>query len=142
MPVKNLAVDPITAGKDGSIKELAERMDEEQLGDIIIVEDEKPIGIVTDRDIALAVARNDDISSLTAADIMTEDPVVIHGDARGFELPETLAEAKVRRLPVVDQDGTLTGIVTLDDLVATIGEEMKDVATVIEAQSPGFAPEK
>ena len=142
MPVKNLAVDPITAGKDASIKELAERMDEEQLGDIIIAEDQKPIGIVTDRDIALAVARNDDVSSLTAADIMAEDPVVIRGDAKGFELPERLAEAKVRRLPVVDRDGMLTGIVTLDDLVATIGEEMKDVATVIEAQSPGFAPEE
>ena len=141
MPVQKLAVDPVTASSETTVKELAEIMANEQLGDLIITDGDEPIGIVTDRDIVLALATNDDIASMTASDVMTGDLVTIRGDAEDFELAETFAEAKVRRLPVVDADGHLTGVVTLDDLVAVLGEEMKDVATVIEAQSREFSPE-
>ena len=52
-----------------------------------------------------------------------------------------MAESEVRRLPVVDDDGALVGIATLDDVVATVGEELEGVATVIESQSPGYSPD-
>ena len=139
MPVKTLAVEAVTAEKDTSIEDLAKTMEEEEVGDVIIVDGEKPVGIVTDRDVALAFGRGEDLSSLTAADLMSEDPVTIDADAEADQLPKKLEEARVRRLPVVDGDGALVGIVTLDDVVATIGEEMGDIATVIEAQSPGYA---
>ena len=142
MPVKSLAVDVVTARRDTSVPALARMMDDEQLGDIVIAWDEKPVGIVTDRDIALAVARYDDLSELTAADIMTEDPVTVHEDATAVELPAMMAEGRVRRIPVVDDDGKLVGIATLDDVVATTGEMLKDVATVIEWQSREFRPEE
>ncbi|MFB6160518.1 MAG: CBS domain-containing protein [Haloferacaceae archaeon] len=141
MPVRKLAVEPVTAERGTAVRRLAEIMDEERLGDLIVVEGDRPVGIVTDRDLALAIARHDDLDSLTAGDVMTADPVTIRGDAEDFELAETFAEARVRRLPVVDDDGALTGVVTLDDLVATVGEELKDVATVIEAQSREYEPE-
>lgn len=50
-----------------------------------------------------------------------------------------MGESGVRRLPVVDDDGDLDGIVTLDDVVATVGEELEEIATVIENQSPGYS---
>jgi CBS domain-containing protein len=141
MPVKNLAVDVTTASKDASVKELAQTMLDEELGDLVIAEDDRPVGIVTDRDIALAVARYDDLSDLTAEDVMTPDPVTIHEDATAVDLPATMAEGRIRRIPVVDDDGVLVGIATLDDVVATVGEMMDDVATVIESQSREFEPD-
>ncbi|WP_256558742.1 CBS domain-containing protein [Natronomonas marina] len=142
MPVKNLAVDVITANTDTSVTALAQTMLDEEIGDLVIAKDDKPVGIVTDRDIALAVARHDDLSELTAEDLMAPDPVTIHEDATAVELPVTMVEGRVRRIPVVDDEGTLVGIVTLDDVVATTGEMLDDVATVIESQSREFEPDE
>jgi Mg/Co/Ni transporter MgtE len=52
-----------------------------------------------------------------------------------------MADGAVRRIPVVDDDGKLVGIATLDDVVATTGEMLDDVATVIEAQSREYEPD-
>ncbi|MFB6204952.1 MAG: CBS domain-containing protein, partial [Haloglomus sp.] len=140
MPVKHLAVEPVAAPPDTTVPQLAGILDEEGVGSVVIEEDGEPVGMVTDRDVAVAVANHDDLSALHARDIMAEDPTTIHGDAEAVELPKRMAEARVRRLPVVDDDGSLTGVATLDDVVATTGEELEDVATVIEAQSPDYSP--
>jgi CBS domain-containing protein len=142
MPVKTLAVDVVTAPADASLRDVARTMLDEELGDVVVAEDDRPIGIVTDRDVALAVARYDDLDGLTAADVMTPDPVTIHEDATAVDLPARMAEGRVRRIPVVDDDGRLVGIATLDDVVATAGEMLKDVATVIEWQSREYRPEE
>jgi len=141
MPVKTLAVDVVTASRETPVRELARTMLEEELGDLVIAEDDRPVGIVTDRDVALAVARHGDVSELTAADVMTADPVTIHEDATAVDLPAAMAEGGVRRIPVVDDDGLLVGIATLDDVVATTGEMLDDVATVIELQSREYEPD-
>lgn len=140
MPVGDLAVEAQTARKDATVTDLAQRMDDEGIGDFVIVEDETPVGIVTDRDIALAVGQHDDISAMTAADLMAEDLATIRADAEAVELPKKMAEHRVRRIPVVDEDGKLQGVVTLDDVVATVGEELDAIAAVIEAQSPEYSP--
>jgi CBS domain-containing protein len=141
MPVKTLSVDVVTASRDTSVVDLARTMRDEELGDLVIAEDDRPVGIVTDRDIALAVAKYDDLSDLIAGDIMTPNPVTIHEDATAVDLPAKMAEGRVRRIPVVDDTGRLVGIATLDDVVATAGEMLKDVATVIEWQSREYHPE-
>ena len=140
MPVKTLAVDVETASPETPVRNLAKLMLADELGDLVIEDEHKPVGIVTDRDIALAVARYDDLDELTAADIMTPDPVTVHEDATAVDLPARMAEGRVRRIPVVDDDGFLVGIATLDDVVATVGEMLKDVATVIEWQSREYRP--
>lgn len=140
MPVGNLAVEPVSLGPDSSVRDVVETLAEEGVGSVVIEDDGRPVGIVTDRDITLAVAKHGDTSGLSVRDIMTEDPVTINGDAEAVELPRKMAEGRVRRIPVVDDDGRLSGVATLDDVVATAGEELKDVATVIESQSPGYSP--
>ncbi|MFB6253130.1 MAG: CBS domain-containing protein [Halobacteriaceae archaeon] len=94
---------------------------------------------MTDRDVTLAIAEHDP-ESLTADDIMSENPTTVHEEAEAVDLPEKMAEEHVRRIPVVDDDGQLTGVATLDDVVATTGEELKNIATVIESQSPEYSP--
>lgn len=140
MPVQTIAVDVETASRDTPVIELARTMRDEELGDLVIEEDWKPVGIVTDRDVAIALADHGDVSDLVAEDVMTPDPVTIHEDATAVDLPARMAEGRVRRIPVVDDDGNLTGIATLDDVVATAGEMLKDVATVIEWQSREYRP--
>jgi CBS domain-containing protein len=141
MPVHTLAVDVVTTTGDTTVADAARTMRDEELGDLVVAEDDRPVGIVTDRDVALAVAEHEDVSALTVADIMTSDPITIHEDATAIDLPATMAEGRVRRIPVVDDDGRLVGIATLDDVVATVGEMLKDAATVIEDQSREYEPE-
>lgn len=141
MPVGHLGPDEVvTVERATGLIDVARTLDSENIGAVVVVEDERPVGIVTDRDITIALAESDDVRSLTAEDVMSADPVTLREDAEGMDISEAIGDANVRRIPVVDEDGKLTGIVTLDDLVATIGEQLDRVADTIEAQSPKYRP--
>ena len=143
MSVRSLAqTDVVTAERDTGIEELSRTMEEERVGAIVVVEGDEPVGVVTDRTIGLAVGQEDDLTDLTAEDLMSQDPVTIGVDDGAYELATQFADGGVRRLPVVDDDGTLEGIVSLDDLVATSAEQLEEAAKVIEEQSPGYDPEE
>ncbi|MFC7193797.1 CBS domain-containing protein [Halosimplex aquaticum] len=111
------------------------------------------MGIVTDRDLAVELLAEDgpanlfksdvELEALTAGDVMTADPLVVDSDD---ELPRVLhhmTEAHARRIPVVDDNGSLTGILTLDDVVthlagesAHVSAQLDNVAGVIRSESP------
>lgn len=139
MPVGDLAVEPTVAELSTPVPQIADIMADESVGSVVIEESDRPVGVLTDRDIAVAVAEHDDVTELEARDIVTANPVTVEADAEAVELPERMAEARARRIPVTD-DGELVGVATLDDVVATTGEELHDIATVIEAQSPEYSP--
>ncbi|MFC4451717.1 CBS domain-containing protein [Halorussus aquaticus] len=141
MPVSDLGPDEVvTTARDSTLSDLAEQLRSENVGAAVVTEDDEPVGIVTDRDVALAVAESDDAASMSVDDVMTEDPVTIREDADAMEISRTIEEQNVRRVPVVDENDRLTGIVTLDDLVATIGEQLDNVSETIESQSPDYRP--
>lgn len=141
MTVGSMASDEVvTASRDTEISDVAEKSRSENVGAVVISDDDTPVGLVTDRDIVLAFAEHDDVLSLTAADVMTEDPVTLQADDEDMEISRAIGEHGVRRIPVVDDDGQLSGIVTLDDLVATIGEQLDNIADTIESQSPDYSP--
>jgi CBS domain-containing protein len=68
---------------------------------------------------------------------MTPDPVVVDAGAGVFELTELMEDAGVRRVPVTE-DGDLVGILTLDDLVWLLVDELDNLTDVIEAESPPY----
>lgn len=141
MPVGDLGPDEVvTASPDSDLEEITETLDSENVGAIVITEDDTPAGIVTDRDAALAIHQHDDVASVSVEDVMTDDPATIQEDAEAIEISRAINEHDARRFPVVDENGSLTGIVTLDDLIATIGEQLDNVADTIEAQSPDYSP--
>lgn len=141
MPVGNLGpTDVVTAQRDDDLETVTEQFAEENVGAAVVTEDDSPVGMITDRDAALAIPGNDDVGSVSVENVMTADPATIREDAEAIEISRAIEEYNVRRFPVVDDDGTLTGIVTLDDLVATIGEQLENVADTIEVQSPGYSP--
>jgi CBS domain-containing protein len=130
----------ITADRDETVVDAARRMTEENVGDLVVVERAadvtKPIGIVTDRDlVAGALARGtSEALGLRIADVMSE-LVTIYDDEPIERAFAKLRTYRIRRLPVVDRSGALQGIVTLDDLVAWIREQLDDAASVIDRQS-------
>lgn len=143
MPATDLARENVvTVERDTEATEISRTMNDEQIGSVVVVESDEPVGIVTDRTLGLAVGQEDDPASLTADELMSEDPETVQADTEAYDLATEFGEAKVRRLPVVDASGNLDGIVSLDDLIATSAEQLEETANVIEGQSPGYAPDE
>jgi len=108
----------VTVGPDATVLEIADRMDEESVGCVIVVDAAgAPLGIVTDRDLARRVlGAGRDAEKTRARDVMTSDPICIQ---RGESLPAVIEKARsraIRRLPVL-KDGRVISIVSLDDML-------------------------
>ena len=141
IPVGQLGPDDVvTTEPDTQVSDVVDKLESENVGAIVVVDDDEPVGIITDRDVALAVNEEDNVGTESVESVMAENPVTLHEDDEAIEISRTIGEHNVRRIPIVDDDGKLTGIVTLDDLVATIGEQLDNVADTIEAQSPEYSP--
>lgn len=141
MPVGNLGPeDVVTTDPDAQVADVVDDLESENVGAVVVVHDDEPVGIVTDRDVALAVDEGQNVAQEPVETVMAEDPVTIREDEPALEISRTIDEHNVRRIPTVDENGELTGIVTLDDLVATIGEQLEHTADTIEAQSPEYSP--
>lgn len=128
--------DVSVASPDTSVQEVVAEMADRNVGSVVIVENDVPVGIVTDRSIALAVGQTRDVSKTAVGDLMTPDPVTATPDTSVFDAIDLMHDASVRRLPVVDDDGTLRGIVALDDVLVTFSAELDRATEIIEAQSP------
>lgn len=131
--------DVVTAGRDDSLSSIVEKMDQEDVGMVVITEDDRPIGLVTDRKIALALRENENVSEMQAADVMTEDPVTVTDEMDVHDVIQTLGDNGIRRVPVVDEEGALRGVVSIDDLVVLLAAEMNQLSEVIESQIERFS---
>jgi CBS domain-containing protein len=128
----------VTVTRDTPVDQLAVEMREENVGSVVVAEDDAPVGLVTDRDVAVRIAADRlDAREMTAAAMMTEDPVTVDVDTGVFELCSRMREEGVRRMPVVD-GGDLAGIITLDDLMVLLTGELGHLAGVIEGESPAY----
>lgn len=117
----------------------ARLMRDKHIGYVIVVEPRvvsqtmAPIGVLTDRDIVIAVvARDVDIRSLRVEDVMTREPLLL---SESESLEAALREMRlrgVRRAPVVADSGQLVGVVSLDDLLSVLAGELQDVSWSIE----------
>jgi CBS domain-containing protein len=111
----------VTASPDCTVREVAEIMRERNVGSVVLVDAERPIGFVTDRDLALSVIADgrdfgDHVADHASAPVITAEPGM---DVE--EAAELMVRHAVRRLVVVDAE-RLTGIVTLDDLSSRTGD--------------------
>lgn len=116
-----------------SALEAAQLMRQHHVGDVVVVQDlgtrRIPVGIVTDRDLVVEImAPGLDPNALTVGDIMTPDIATVNENASLLEAVELMRTRGVRRLPVTDPFGNLSGILTLDDLLELLAEEMTNLA--------------
>ena len=127
----------ITVHRDATLLHAAMLMRQYHVGDVVVIEDRKgksvPVGIVTDRDIVVElVATELDCKVITAGDIMRSHLVTMKEDAGILEAIQLMSTKGIRRLPVVDSDGGLLGIVTLDDLLLLLAKEFGALSKLVK----------
>jgi len=120
------------------IREAAAMMRDGDIGSLPVVENGRLVGIVTDRDIVVrAIAQGADAStSISAA--MTADVFSVRPDDFVFEAIRLMADKKVRRIPVVSDDGKLAGIIAMADIALDVEDE-REIAETLEEISSGSA---
>jgi CBS domain-containing protein len=126
----------VTLSIDKTILDVAKLMKESNVGDVIIVNDEsQPVGIITDRDIAIKIVA-DEIppNQMFASDVMSSDLLVLREYQAIQEAFDMMCAKGVRRAPIVDELNKLTGIVSSDDLVLLVADEIESYGKLIRKQ--------
>ncbi len=129
----------VVAGRKDSVAELARLMRRHHVGDVVVVEEvaglPRPVGIVTDRDLVVEVlARGVAPDSLTAEDVMSFRLLTARESDGLWETLQRMKAKGVRRVPVVDEGGALVGILSADDLLDLLAEELSDLVQVIRRE--------
>ena len=126
----------VIAARTLLVTEAAQLMRAHHVGDLVVVDQREgrnhPVGIVTDRDIVVeVVAAGVSPDALKVGDIMGVDVATVRESEGLFEALRYMRDKGVRRMPVVDASGGLIGILTLDDLLSLLAEEMMELAKLV-----------
>lgn len=127
---------PVTVSTGAPISDVARMMRDRRVGAVIVTEGDpqhlRAVGMITDRDIVRAqLVQVADLSRLSAGGIMTRDPLVIsEGDSVDGAIAHLRARG-VRRAPVVAADGTLVGLISVDDLLANVAHKLVGLAETV-----------
>ncbi len=128
-------VDTICPGD--SVLLAARRMDDHLVGSLVVVQGEKPVGILTDRDLAVrVVAKGKDPATTLVADVMTQPVVTIPSEASLLEVTRKMAQTPCRRLVVLDAQGRMVGVISLDDVWNHVAQVLWGCHGVLEAERP------
>ncbi|BFH72746.1 CBS domain-containing protein [Sulfurisphaera javensis] len=118
----------ISISKDTSLSEIAKIMTEKNIGSVIVVDGNKPVGIITERDIVKAIGKGKGLDA-KAEEIMTASLITIREDSPITGALALMRQFNIRHLPVIDDKGNLKGIVSIrdiaravDDMFETMGE--------------------
>ena len=137
MPVKDVCTRNVMhVGRETTIQDAAQLMRQHHVGDLIVADSEheaiRPVGIITDRDIVLSVvAPKLDASVITVGDIMGDELVTCLEDMGVSECIRKMRAKGVRRMPIVNGRGDLVGIVSVDDVIEMLADELSEVSKLI-----------
>jgi CBS domain-containing protein len=118
-----MTANPRTCSAFSSVAEASLLFQDVNCGAVPVVDAGLPIGILTDRDVALAVANNPDLGNRPVADFMSKEVFSVAPDASLEEVAAKFAEHAVHRLLVVDYNGQLKGILAWSDLAPHVSEK-------------------
>ena len=143
MPVGDYCRRPAaTIAPDDSVRAAAERMEKGGLGCLIVAENGKPVGILTDRDVALGIlCKRLDAGAVSVSELAARSPLVIEQDAPLAEAARMIRRHGIRRLPVVDKKGELVGVIAADDLMQLVVSELESLAPAVRKQNPAAGAE-
>ena len=137
MPISEICNrEVVIVQRHNTILEAAQLMRQHHVGDVVVVEERGgvrvPVGIVTDRDLVVEImVPAIDQTVITVGDIMVTELATVKENAGLSETIEYMRAKGVRRVPVVDRGGGLVGILTLDDLLELLAEELLALAKLV-----------
>jgi CBS domain-containing protein len=131
--------DVIVANRTATVLQIAQLMRHHHIGDVVITEESShgriPVGIVTDRDIVVEmIAKEVDLNSCVASDIMSYELVTVKETDGLWEVLQRMRTRGVRRVPVVDTNNTLVGVITADDLFELFNEQLSGLIGAISKE--------
>jgi len=137
----------VFATRETSIPEAAQLMRKFHVGDLVVVDEvdgkRVPVGIVTDRDIVIEiVSQSLDLNEFSVGDIMSPQLISVQEKEGVFETIRLMRAKGIRRIPVVNQEGGLEGIVSADDILDLLAEEMTELAKVVPREQEREAKTK
>ena len=125
----------VIVSRETTLGEAAKLMREHHVGSLVVSKNtygRKPLGIVTDRDMVVEVLAADlDYRTLTVGEIMGDKLVLAKETDDTLDTLKLMRASGVRRIPVVTDKGDLAGIVTVDDLLEIVAEELEDIVHAI-----------
>jgi len=129
----------VIVARSESIREAIDLMRHYHVGDVVVVEKRGeapvPVGILTDRDIVLEVLAEDvDLDAVTIGDVMSFELVTVPEDTPLLDSLAIMGEKGVRRLPVVTAAGELAGILTVDDVLELLAEQLNDLVRLLNRE--------
>ena len=129
--------DVVFAYRYTSLADAAKLMRERHVGSLVVIVDRLservPVGMITDRDLTIAViAKELDARTLKVGDVMSTDLVTVREEDSVTEALRLMRERGVRRLPVLTRSGALAGLVTIDDVLDIVAEQLSDLVHAIE----------
>lgn len=134
MKITELAIrEPVVVSRDATIATAAETMTAAGVGALIVMDDDTPVGMVTDRDLVTRALSKGMPTDARVDAVMTMDLVTLESDAEVDDLMHAFRHHAVRRVPVVD-GAHVVGVVSLDDMVVSVASEMTDLSRVLAAQ--------
>jgi CBS domain-containing protein len=130
--------DPRSVSPDAPARDAARIMKDEDVGIVPVVEGQRLVGVVTDRDIAVRVVADGRDGSATVRDVMSSDRIATARPDEDLDrVMETMSREQVRRIPIVDDGGSLVGIVAQADVVRKARNDRKAEQTVERISEPG-----
>lgn len=122
--VRNFMTDePVTCDADDTIEDAAGLMDEHEVGCVVVLDETRLAGLVTDRQVAMGLGSQTAVPSDSVSTVMTSSPVTVDLESNLFEVLDTMRGAGLpKRLPVVDGD-RVVGLVSVDD-IAVIADNL------------------
>jgi len=122
----------VTLTLDDRISDAAELMRRENVGSVVIVDDRQIVGIITDRDIALSLALGAASPDSFVGEVMTKGVATINETMSLLDATRFFRSVRVKRLPVVNGENQLVGIVSTDDVLAVLARELFDTCATFE----------
>lgn len=122
----------VTIEPAAPLAEAVSRMASQGVGAVVAVQGRRVAGILTDRDVALALGQGKATTQTPVKDVMTKDVVTIWEDQGIYDATQYFIGRGFRRLPIVNRDNELVGIVTFDDLVSLLAHELINVTRAVD----------
>ena len=127
---------PVTCSMTTPISAVARLMDARDVGSVIVLDDyDRLAGIVTDRDLVVRAMADDRGLDTPVAKIMTSDVIWLRADASPFAAATEMATAGCRRMPILDAQARVTGVIALDDLLTVFAQQTDKLAKVIGTET-------